>query len=97
MEGTRLTVVKLGKKEPGSEDEGGGGGGTEIDGVNPKVCLNGTTTTSGTSPGRAGQGSCSSATMRSSASEESQPDAYEFSIRTPVTPARWIDYDTVSV
>lgn len=25
-----------------------------------------------------------------------QPDAYEFSIRTPVTPARWKDYDEVS-
>lgn len=24
-----------------------------------------------------------------------QPDAYEFSIKTPVTPARWEDYDTV--
>lgn len=26
--------------------------------------------------------------------EKQQPDAYEFSIRTPVTPARWKDYDT---
>lgn len=25
-----------------------------------------------------------------------QPDAYEFSIRTPVTPARWRDYDEAS-
>jgi hypothetical protein len=25
-----------------------------------------------------------------------QPDAYEFSIRTPVTPARWDDYDEVT-
>ena len=24
-----------------------------------------------------------------------QPDSYEFSIRTPVTPARWRDYDEV--
>jgi hypothetical protein len=26
---------------------------------------------------------------------QEQPDAYEFSIKTPVTPARWEDYDTV--
>ena len=25
----------------------------------------------------------------------SQPDAYEFSIRTPVTPPRWRDFDQV--
>ncbi len=25
----------------------------------------------------------------------SQPDAYEFSIRTPVTPPRWKDFDQV--
>lgn len=30
-----------------------------------------------------------------SASPPLQPDAYEFSIRTPVTPARWRDYDEV--
>jgi hypothetical protein len=24
-----------------------------------------------------------------------QPDAYEFSIKTPVTPARWAEYDAV--
>ena len=27
----------------------------------------------------------------------SQPDAYEFSIRTPVTPPRWKDFDQVSL
>ena len=26
----------------------------------------------------------------------SQPDAYEFSIRTPVTPPRWTDFDEVT-
>ena len=24
-----------------------------------------------------------------------QPDSYEFSIKTPVTPVRWADYDAV--
>ena len=28
---------------------------------------------------------------------ETQPDAYEFSIRTPVTPVRWADYEQVSL
>ena len=27
---------------------------------------------------------------------QDQPDGYEFSIKTPVTPARWQDYDEVS-
>ena len=27
----------------------------------------------------------------------SQPDSYEFSIKTPVTPVRWADYDAVRV
>ena len=26
---------------------------------------------------------------------QDQPDGYEFSIKTPVTPARWQDYDEV--
>ena len=25
-----------------------------------------------------------------------QPDSYEFSIKTPVTPVRWADYDAVT-
>lgn len=31
--------------------------------------------------------------MTTKAKRQRQPDAYEFSIRTPVTPARWDDYD----
>jgi hypothetical protein len=40
-----------------------------------------------------GNGVPGAAPVTTKAKRQRQPDAYEFSIRTPVTPARWDDYD----
>lgn len=54
--------------------------------------------TSSSSPGAEGAGGLrggSGSGRGPKAGAKPQPDAYEFSIRTPVTPARWNDYDEV--
>ncbi|GAB4814575.1 hypothetical protein N2152v2_001621 [Parachlorella kessleri] len=75
MEGTRLTVVKLGKEGAPAEDD-------EASYV-PAV---------GLANGVQGEAPAAPAAIVPP-KPRPQPDAYEFSIRTPVTPVRWKDYD----
>ncbi|KAI7837041.1 hypothetical protein COHA_009118 [Chlorella ohadii] len=96
LEGTRLTMVNM-SKGPGAaaaaaESGGGGGGGSAEEGPVMQLA-NGVRDQSGQSgpSGRPAPAELAAAAKRAQA--RPQPDAYEFSIRTPVTPARWKDYD----
>ena len=95
LEGTRLTVVKLGEKGaragPG-EQPGPDAGSSRLQEV-------GTDDTGSLAAGvKAMQLASSGAGVIEAAGtdagdDEEAVDSYEFSIRTPVTPARWKDYD----
>ena len=94
LEGTRLTVVNL-SKGPGAAAA------AAEDGTPPARCARvapalqqaGHSDGSGSGGVRVGGGSSSAARAAAAQAARPQPDAYEFSIRTPVTPARWDDYD----
>lgn len=81
MEGTRLTMVKFGRERPLEGD----GSGTPSLGLANGIAGQPPAGTAGTAGDAAGAGDAPKPSP--------QPDAYEFSIRTPVTPARWRDYD----
>ncbi|KAL4437434.1 hypothetical protein ABPG75_004573 [Micractinium tetrahymenae] len=70
LEGTRLTVVNLGKQPGEAEGE-----------AEPDATM------------QLANGVRGEAAAHLPARPKPQPDSYEFSIRTPVTPSRWMDYD----
>ncbi|KAI3429879.1 hypothetical protein D9Q98_010190 [Chlorella vulgaris] len=80
LEGTRLTIVSMCKPtDAGGGEEAAEEAAAGDDGRELALSL--------------GNGVPGAAPVTTKAKRQRQPDAYEFSIRTPVTPARWDDYD----
>jgi len=102
MEGTRLTVVNLALRqakqaaaqaEAAASDKKSGALGTAQHGNIEKLNINGTSSSTTTVEKGKKFPEQQQKQLPQVEMDQEQPHLFEFSIRTPVTPARWLDYD----
>jgi tetratricopeptide (TPR) repeat protein len=102
MEGTRLTVVNLALRqatqaaaqaEAAASGKNRGALDADQDGNIKKLNINGTPSSTTTPEKKRKDLGGQQKKLPQAIIDQEQPHSFEFSIRTPVTPARWVDYD----